>query len=168
MGSVEDADGAAAGDGPVRAPQEIVGQLLFAGTAERRHGDADRANFLEHVPDGAILAGGVDALQDDEKSPLSLGVQPILQPVDGHSVVDTLGLGGFALRKDGDVGRIALAEVGPATRLDAKVRGKTFCHEGTISDRNGPEIRTPDVASAKTKGGDGPLFHRVERGRVSG
>ena len=80
--AVEDADGAAAGGGEVGAPEEIVRQLLLARLAERSDGDAERAGGVEHVADGAVLAGGVDALQHHQQRTLAFGVEPVLQLVD--------------------------------------------------------------------------------------
>ena len=67
MRAVEDADGAAARAVPVGAPQEVVHQLLLARAPEGVHRDAERPGAVEDAPNGAVLAAGIGALQDDEE-----------------------------------------------------------------------------------------------------
>ena len=46
---------------------------------ERRDGHALRIQPAHDVPDGAVLAAGVDALQDHQQSPLGVRVEEVLQ-----------------------------------------------------------------------------------------
>ena len=116
------------GRGEMRAPEEIVRQFLLARPLEGGHRDAERAGLLEDVLDGAVLAGGVGALQHHQQRALAFGVQPVLQPVDGFAVLHALLLGGLAVGERLEIGRIAAAEVGALSRLDAKLCGEGFGH----------------------------------------
>ena len=126
MRAVEDADEAAARRGDMRAPEEIVRQFFLARLLERGDDDAERAGLLEDVLDGAVLAGGVDALQHHQQRALAFGVEPVLQLVDGRAVLDALLLGGLAVGEGFDVGRIAAVEMRALARFDAKSCGEGF------------------------------------------
>ncbi len=63
----------------VDAPQVVVGQLLRRWHLEGRNDAALRVERLHHLLDGAVLAGGIDALQDDQHRSLRLGPEAILQ-----------------------------------------------------------------------------------------
>ena len=67
----------------MHAPEKVVRQLLLARPAEARDVDAERPGLVEHVADGAVLAGGIGALQDHQQRALAFGEQPVLQLVDG-------------------------------------------------------------------------------------
>ena len=67
VGAVEDAD-LAARRHPLRvAPQVVVVELFGRRDLEAVHGDALRVHAAHHVPDDAVLAGGVETLDDDEQ-----------------------------------------------------------------------------------------------------
>ena len=91
--------------------------------------DAERAGLLEDVLDGAVLAGGVDALQHHQQRALAFGVEPVLQLVDGRAVLHALLLGRLAVGEGFEIGRIAAAEMRALARLDAKSCGEGFCHQ---------------------------------------
>jgi hypothetical protein len=76
---VEDADLAVAGAVGVDTPEVVLARL-----AARRHLEAHDAHTLrvdpgEHAADGAVLAAGVDGLEDHEQRPLLLGPQALLE-----------------------------------------------------------------------------------------
>ena len=127
------------GAATMRAPEEIVRQLLLARPLERGDGDAERAGLLEDVLDGAVLAGGIDALQHHQQRALAFGVEPVLQLVDGLAVLLALLFGGLAVGERLEVGRIAAAEMSALARLDAKPCGEGFGHQAyrTISLNSG-------------------------------
>src|SRR3712207_8184234 len=52
----------------MRAPEEIVRQLLLARLLEGGHRDAERPGGVEDAPDRAVLARGVGPLKDHERS----------------------------------------------------------------------------------------------------
>ena len=56
-----------------------MGELLRGRLLEAGDGGALRVHRGHHVPAGAVLAGGVDALQHDQERVLLLGVEPVLQ-----------------------------------------------------------------------------------------
>jgi hypothetical protein len=51
----------------VGAPEKIVGEFFFVRLLESEHRRSLRVHAAEHVPHDAILAGGVQRLQYDEK-----------------------------------------------------------------------------------------------------
>ena len=79
MGPVEHADLAVAGHAAVDPPQEVVGQLLGRGHLERRHRAALRVERGHDVAHRAVLARGVDPLEDDEHLPPALRPEPVLE-----------------------------------------------------------------------------------------
>ena len=81
LAAVEDDDFAQRGDGLVDAPEVVVAQLQRGRFAEGGDMDALRVEPAEDMADGAVLAGGVHALQDDEQAVLFLGVEFNLQVV---------------------------------------------------------------------------------------
>ena len=75
---VEDRDVAAAGQ-PLRvSPQVVMLQFLGRRHLEAAHMDALRVHAAHHVPDRAVLAASVDALQDDQDTAGGLCGQPRL------------------------------------------------------------------------------------------
>ena len=77
----------------VHAPEEVVGELGLGRLLEAGDGGALRVHRGHHVPDGAVLAGGVDALEHDEQRVLLLGVEPVLQLGQARDLLGELGLG---------------------------------------------------------------------------
>ena len=64
---------------------------------------------VEDAADGAVLAGGVHALQHHQQRALALGVEPVLQLVDRHDVFGQFGPGVLLALERGGVGRVASA-----------------------------------------------------------
>ena len=79
IGAIEDADMPAPGQRDRRAPQEIVIELELARRLEGMHVAALRIDAGHHVLDDAVLAGGVQSLEDDEDRVSVLGIEPFLQ-----------------------------------------------------------------------------------------
>ena len=77
--AVEDPDHPACRALGVDAPEEVVRELDRRGRLERRDATALRVDTREDVADRPVLAGGVEALEDEEDAPLSLGVEALLQ-----------------------------------------------------------------------------------------
>ena len=67
IGPVEDADAAALGKAQVGAPEKVVLELGGAGLLEAGNVAALRVDAAHHVADGAVFAGGVHALEDEQK-----------------------------------------------------------------------------------------------------
>ena len=119
VGAVEDADLALARDAPVDAPEVVVGELLGRRDLERGDGTALRVERAHHVAERAVLAGGVDSLEDDEDLMLALGPEPVLeirQP--GEAGLELLGRG--VLRPPVGRRRIDLRQVDARARTDAE------------------------------------------------
>ena len=96
---------------------------LGGGSCDR---DAQRAGLVEHVPDGAVLARRVDALQHHQQRALALGVQPVLQLVDGLAVLGALLLGRLPVREGGRIVWFALVEMGTLARLEFETAPQSF------------------------------------------
>src|SRR5262249_2742431 len=84
--AVEYADEAFRRGCDMRAPQKIMSRFHFARLPERLDHDTERARLLEDMADGAVLAGGVDALQYHEQGTLAFGVELVLKLVDDLAV----------------------------------------------------------------------------------
>ena len=76
--AVEDADPAALGQRPRVPPEEVVIELLGRGLLEAEDLAALGIDARHDVLDGAVLAGGVHRLEDDQDRPGIGGVEPIL------------------------------------------------------------------------------------------
>ena len=76
---VEDADAAALGQGLHAAPHEIVIEILRRRGLERGDLHALRVDARHHVLDGAVLAGGVHRLKDQQDAPAVLCVEHALR-----------------------------------------------------------------------------------------
>src|ERR1035437_7130452 len=63
--TIEDADAAALGQTARSAPEEIMFQFFGAGLLEAEEFASLRIDPGHDVPDGAVLAGGVHALEDE-------------------------------------------------------------------------------------------------------
>jgi hypothetical protein len=79
VGSVEDADHTARGHLCVNAPEEVVAGFERGGDLEGGDVAALRVDAGEDVADGAVLAGCIHALQDDEERFGLAGVEDVLQ-----------------------------------------------------------------------------------------
>src|SRR5581483_7206467 len=77
--AIEDADPPAFGKRADRAPQVVVVELLHRRLLERMDLAPFGVDAGHHVLDRAVLAGGVDRLEDQQQRPLILRVQPLLQ-----------------------------------------------------------------------------------------
>src|SRR5262245_42182422 len=75
VGAVEDADPAALGEAPHVSPHEVVVELLRGGLLEGEHLAALRIDARHHVLDGAVLAGRVHGLEDEQHGPAVLCVE---------------------------------------------------------------------------------------------
>ena len=65
----------------VDAPQVVVAALQFAGRLPADDAHAQRAGFLEHGADGAVLAGGVGALQQHKQLEAFVRPEHVLQRI---------------------------------------------------------------------------------------
>ena len=61
------------------APQEVVSALFLSRCLERFYANADRVAVIEHLPDRAVLAGRVAALQHDQYAMLARVIQQIVE-----------------------------------------------------------------------------------------
>ena len=109
--AVEEADEAARRHRLVDPPKVVVRQFFRSRGLERRDCDADRPAVVEYSPDGAVLAAGIGALQDDQKGSLALRIEALLEKVDRLRIADGLGLRGLL------VGEYAIA-----ARVDIRKR----------------------------------------------
>jgi hypothetical protein len=64
---------------PVGAPEEVVGGFDLIRLFEANDRRPLRVHRAEHVAYHAVLAAGVERLQDDQQWPVAVGVQQILQ-----------------------------------------------------------------------------------------
>ena len=71
----------------VNPPQEVVTRFLGRGDLDRPDPAALRVEDREHVPNQAVLAGGVHALEDDQRGSLCFGEEPVLLRVNALQVV---------------------------------------------------------------------------------
>ena len=76
--SIEDPDGTARRQPPHRPPEEIMAELLRRRSLEGADLDGLRVDSAHDVFDGAVLAGGVEALQNDQEGVRLLRMQAIL------------------------------------------------------------------------------------------
>ena len=93
VGTIEDADASMGGYGSMHPPQEVVREFQTARRLEALHIEALRAHTAGKHADRAVLAGGVDPLQDDDDRPLRLREQPVGQFIEFVAVCTGLGLG---------------------------------------------------------------------------
>ena len=160
---VEDTDVAAARQHPGGSPQEVVIQLFTRRRLERVNLTAERVDARHHVLDGAVLAGRVHGLEDQQDRPAVLGIEPLLQvgqPLDavrqqlvgGVLQGDTPGIGGLDVGqpKAGAVAdAIARRDVGERRCLHAENvnAGQAWAGVGastaSTSSRPWPLFRTP-------------------------
>ena len=79
VGTVEDADAPALGKDAGRPPEKIVLQFLGAGMLEAVDLAALRIDAGHDVLDGAVFAGGVHGLKNQQQRIAVVGVQQVLQ-----------------------------------------------------------------------------------------
>lgn len=105
MGAVEDDDFAVARYLRMDAPEEVVVEFKRGRAFEGDDFHAVGVHAGEDLPDAAVLAAGIHALQDDEDAVFVLGIQAFLQVLEfGFEVVEEEG--GFFLGtlEEGTVG----------------------------------------------------------------
>src|SRR6202042_1826714 len=78
VGTVEDADLAARGQGPGVPPQVVVPEFNRGWLLEAGHPDALRVHPAQYVPDRTVLAGRVEGLKDDQYPVGALRGQSVL------------------------------------------------------------------------------------------
>ena len=101
------------------APEVVVSELLGRRNLERRHGAALGVERTHDVAERAVLAGGVDSLEDDEHLVLALGPESVLEI--GQSLEPGLELRGRGLFRPAVRRRgIELREVEALTRTNAE------------------------------------------------
>lgn len=79
VGSVEDADTPALGQGTLGAPKEVVVKFLGAGVLEAEHLAALRIDAGHDVADGTVLTGRVHSLEDQQQGVAVVGIKQTLQ-----------------------------------------------------------------------------------------
>ncbi len=79
MRAIEDPDLALARRVPVDTPQEVVTELLRGRDLERGDRAALRVECLHDLGDRAVLACGIDALEDDKDRVFRLRPHPVLE-----------------------------------------------------------------------------------------
>ena len=126
VGSVEDADAAPCRHPAGHAPEEVVVEILGRRLLERGDLAPLRVDPGHDVLDGAVLAGGVEGLEDHEQRPGVAGPQELLLPGDlGPGLLEVLlgpllGVLSVQVREllAAFPARVALGQVGRAARLD--------------------------------------------------
>lgn len=83
---VIDGNLAAAGDMPVDAPQEVVGEFVRCRLLEAVHIHSLRVDAAHDMLDGRILAGRIPCLDQDDQAFLLVCIQFVLQGLDGELV----------------------------------------------------------------------------------
>ncbi len=116
--AVEDADHAARRDLCVDAPEEVVAGLERRGDFEGSDVAALRVDAGEDVADGAVFAGGVHALEDDEQRFGLAGVEDILKISELGAVPGQERFGGFIGFEVAGVGGRYFGEPNLGVRLD--------------------------------------------------
>ncbi len=108
VGPVEDPDPPPLREALGVAPHEVVGEVLGRGLLEREDLTALRIDARHDVLDGAVLAGRVHGLENEQQRPAILGGEDVLflcEPL------------GSALEKRG---RLALSSFSPRVSLGSK------------------------------------------------
>jgi hypothetical protein len=118
VGTVEDADHAARRDLGVDAPEEVVAGFEGGGHFEGGDVAALRINSGEDMADGAVFAGGVHALEDDEQGLGLAGVEEVLPVSELGAVFDQHRLGLLLRLEVAGVGGRYFREPNFGVRLD--------------------------------------------------
>ena len=114
IGAVEDADAAALRQRDRAAPHEIMIEFMGRRLLERSDLATLRIDAVEHALDGAVLAGRIHALEDQQQRPAILRVKLLLEIVEALAVgVEDL----FAL------GLVETALLTGLVRLEMKLAG---------------------------------------------
>ena len=125
VGAIEDADPAALWERNHGAPHEIMIELVRGRLLERIDLAALWIDAVEYVFDGAVLTGGIHALQDHEQRPAVLREQLFLEI--GQSLVIGLDdLFGFVLVEPALLGCMVRFEVEFARAVDPERRDKAI------------------------------------------
>ncbi len=104
----------------MHAPQIVVRELLRTGHLERRDRAALRVEGGHHLLDRAVLAGGIDALEDDEDRTFRLGPEPVLEVGQAVELARGGGLGTGLVPAEG-LAEIALGETDSRPGVDAEL-----------------------------------------------
>ncbi len=107
MRAIEDRNVAALRRMRMDAPQKVVRLFFGSRLLEPGHLHALRVHGADDMPAGAVLAGAVDALQDDQQRMRAVGVEFALQLGDAREIALQL------LRRFGVIGIVAMK-----TRID--------------------------------------------------
>ena len=78
VGTVEDADVAAFGQLAIGPPQEVVAEFVLGWRLEAEDLAAFRVDARHHVLDGAVFAGRIHGLQDQQQGVGVRGIQQVL------------------------------------------------------------------------------------------
>jgi hypothetical protein len=130
VGAVEDSDHAARRDLGVDAPEEVVAGLERSGDFEGSDVAALRVDAGKDVADGAVFAGSVHALKDDEQSFGLAGVEDILKVGEFVAVLRQEGFDSFVGFEIAGVGGGYFGEPDFSVRLDEI--GRLDLHEAVL------------------------------------
>src|SRR5208283_1587228 len=83
IGAIKNADFATARNATQASPHVVMGEILVRRSLERENIYALRVHTGHDVFDGAVLSSSVHGLKNEQKAPLALCVENILQPVEG-------------------------------------------------------------------------------------
>jgi hypothetical protein len=81
VAAVEDADAPAFGEAAGRPPEEVVVNLFRTGFLEREHLAPGGVHPCQDGSDGAVLAGGIHGLKDDQNGVTVACVKDLLQSI---------------------------------------------------------------------------------------
>jgi len=159
IAAVKDADAAAFGQRFHAAPKVVVIEFLGRGCFEGEDLAALRVEAAHDVLDGAVLAGGVHGLDDDEQGVGVLGVEFVLEFGEGGNA-GSKEFGGAVLVNAlrGPVGREVFCE---GDFLAAGRDGKAVDERTHFEFQRGPPVSTYDRPGRN--GGQG----RLKRGKGS-
>ena len=125
IGAIEDADAAALRQRNHGAPHEIMIKLVRRRLLERIDLAALRIDAVEYMFDGAVLAGGIHALQDHKQRPAVLREQLFLE-IDQSRAIGLDDLFGLVLVEPALFGRIVRLEMEFARAIDPKRRDEAI------------------------------------------
>src|SRR2546427_6704560 len=148
--AIENADAPAFGNGLVISPEVVVVQLFGGGRFERKDLRALRVDTGHHVLDGAVFAGGVHRLKDDQQSISVLRVKNVLIFRQTGGIRVEL-LAGFILALV--LSGVAGIEVFQTNLFLRRHNQRSVFHWSSIK-RNNNQISTttvPNIASYSTK-----------------
>src|SRR6185503_19284688 len=109
------------GKAPAGAPEVVVVELLGRRLLEGEHLAPLGIHARHHVLDGAVLAGGVHGLEDQEQRPAVVRVEPLLQIAQALDALDEALLGVLLGLEARGVGGIAVLQLELAVRVDPEL-----------------------------------------------